>query len=159
MNSEEKNKLKTFIQAHENEEEVIEKLDTIDTEIDLEGGTPLNHAANYDRNNVIEFLIKKGANVNSSHKGFTALISACERNNKELVKILIEAGADIEMKDNFDNNALWKATFNENKEIIELLIKHGADPFSISKNGKTIYERANRMNKKIAIAVFDAIKK
>jgi hypothetical protein len=37
--------IKLYITGHDSEHDVIEILENIDTEIDLDGGTPLNHAS------------------------------------------------------------------------------------------------------------------
>lgn len=159
MKDEDKRRLKANIQGNQSVDEVIEMLEKVDTEINLDGGTPLNHAVNYDRIEVVEYLIKRNANINAKHDGeYTPLMSACEGGNLELVQLLLKAKADINEKDNYGNNALWKATFFEHEEIVELLLKAGADPFEKKKSGVTIYDAAVRMGRDNIVKIFDEFK-
>ena len=155
MNIEEQRKHKSFIQAHKNEDEVIARLETMDIEVKLDGGTPLNHAANYDRVKIVNYLIHRGANVNALFQDYTPLMSACEGENLEIVKLLLDANADISVKDNFGNTALWKAAFRENEAIVKLLLEKGADPFEEAANGKSIYKRVKIMERDGMVELFD----
>ena len=129
MNSE-LNKLKSIIQSRENVKSIIEILSNYDTEIDIEDGTPLNHAINYDRNEIVKYLINRGANVNALYKGdYSPLMSAVEGNNLEMITLLLESDANVHLVDKHGNDALWKAVFNNNLEIVKLLVEAGADPF------------------------------
>ena len=64
------------------------------------GITPLSRAVDTGRSDIVELLINKGANVNVeyrlSHKTqlYTPLTMACSMENKKIVKMLLEAGAD-----------------------------------------------------------------
>ena len=51
----------------------------------------------------------------------TFLMCAIKEGKTEIVKILLEAGADVNNKDNLGRTALDIAETNENKEIIDLL--------------------------------------
>src|SRR5208283_1812534 len=55
----------------------------------------------------------------------TALIWASINNNKDIVELLIKAGADLNLKDNRGMTALICASVNNHKDIAELLIKAG----------------------------------
>jgi ankyrin repeat protein len=46
----------------------------------------------------------------------------------EVAKILIDAGADLELRNNSDGTALHLACFFCRPEIVELLLQSGADP-------------------------------
>ena len=57
--------------------------------------TPLCFAVQGERFEVVRALIKAGANINAMDKeGMTPLLAAREKNNEELAKLLIDAGAD-----------------------------------------------------------------
>ena len=159
MEKEEKIRLRSLIRRGENEIDIIKKLEEVDIEIDLNGGTPLVHAVNYQKQEVVKYLIERGANVNVTQGDYSPLISACERNNLDIAKLLIGAGSDIFFKDSFGNSALWKATFNENIELVKLLLENGASPLEKDNNGETYYASAKRMGLESVIDIFDNYKR
>jgi ankyrin repeat protein len=63
--------------------------------IDNNGQTPLILASIINDPQVIDLLVKNGANVNQAAKGSTALMIAAKSGKKEAVKALILARADI----------------------------------------------------------------
>ena len=72
----------------------------------------------------IELLIKKGVNVNASDgNGWTALMFAAkgQYENADVVKKLLDHGADIALVNNEGDNALNIATKAEYKKIVKLL--------------------------------------
>jgi ankyrin repeat protein len=86
----------------------------------------------------VELLLKNGANPNERQMGITALITACNRGHVDVVRILLEKGADVNAKDWEGWTALMAGAAgaahddNRNKEekcleIVRLLIAHGAD--------------------------------
>ena len=71
-------------------------------------------------------LIKAGANVNAENKwGETPLIVAARHGHIEIVKLLIEAGADLETNDD-GYTPLDFALMYEHTETVEILKQHGA---------------------------------
>ncbi len=57
----------------------------------------------------------------------TPLFVAIENDNNEFAKLLIENGADINVKNNYNITPLHLAIRNNNNELIKLLIEKGAD--------------------------------
>jgi len=55
------------------------------------------------------------------------LISVAENNNIKLVELLLQAGADINAKNNYGWTALMWASKYGYKDVVKLLIKAGAD--------------------------------
>lgn len=74
-------------------------------------------------------LLAQGANVNAkSPYGATPLFFACDRSNVEIVKILLEKGADANVKDTFYGaTPLGWALGKGNAEVVRLLIEKGAN--------------------------------
>lgn len=60
-------------------------------------------------------------------EGNTPLHAAVSSKNKGLVKFLIEIGADINFKDNFDKTPIMKAVFSGDKEMVLLLLNYSPD--------------------------------
>ncbi len=93
---------------------------------DDDGVTPLLVAAVSGRKEIIELLIREGADVNAKVNGVTPLHQAAFRSHKEIAELLIANGADLNAVDNvgkFGRTPLdW--TFGKT-EITELLRKHG----------------------------------
>lgn len=61
---------------------------------------------------------------------------AIEKNDIETIKLLLDHGADVNIKDMFGKNALFNACNQASKEIVELLIKRGVDKNHRDKLGR-----------------------
>ena len=97
----------------------------------------MNAVANNSNPKVIEKLIELGADVNADTYKSTALIYAIDRklypNSKfdkkaklELITVLLDAGADVNMPDEFGDTPLKHAKRNSDKDVVKLLISYGA---------------------------------
>jgi ankyrin repeat protein len=91
------------------------------------GCTPL-HGAVMFHSDLVKVLIAANANVNvKNEQGMSPLAYAFSiRPNIESIKLLIEAGADVNSVDQFGSTVLDTAKLFDNKEIINLLLEHGA---------------------------------
>ena len=70
-------------------------------------------------------LISENADINSKNNiGNTPLILSVLDSNTESVKLLLDAGADISIRNNKREQAIELAKQANNKAIIELLDKH-----------------------------------
>ena len=73
---------------------------------------------------VIQQLIKSGANVNQQDSdGRTAFMLAANKQSAEVIKILIDAGADIDLKYKEMRNAAYYCLINSNYEYIKYFIQ------------------------------------
>jgi uncharacterized protein len=86
--------------------------------------------------------IAAGTNINEKDPfgGSSPLISAALFGKIESVKILIEAGADINFKNNDGSTALHTASFFCRPEIVKMLLDKKADKTIKNKYGSTAYE-------------------
>ena len=66
-------------------------------------------------------MIAYGANVNDRYNGITPLMYAARYNNVEMLKELLNNGADLSLKDSRGNTALKFAELSNAKEAIEFL--------------------------------------
>ena len=74
-------------------------------------------------------LLDKGVDVNTKTQyGATALAYACDKGHFEVVKLLLERGANVNVKDTFYGEMpLGWALQKENVEILRLLLEKGAE--------------------------------
>lgn len=86
-------------------------------------GTPLHYAANNGQYTIAKLLIGIGADINEfSYRNITAICAACHKGYKNIVELLIEAGANIDRPGGRD--LLEDAYLHP--DIQELLKRHGA---------------------------------
>ncbi len=99
-----------FLMADENAEKLLEavrKSDVPTVKQLLEAGTDANSKGRYD---------------------VTALFFACDRGNVEVVRLLLDNGAEMNVKDTFYGaTPLGWAAFNERAAVVELMLERGAE--------------------------------
>jgi uncharacterized protein len=106
-------------------------------------------AAHSGYRELVEFLLKRGADPNSATAGFTALHEAIMRRDEKMVSVLLDCGADANAplrtwtptrrssRDFHFEPALvgatpfWLAARFSEPGIMRLLVKHGADPLFV----------------------------
>jgi len=70
-------------------------------------------------------------------EGRTALHYACDRENTELVQLLLEHNADVNLEDEEGETALHYACLVGNLNIVKKLLEHGAQTSKKNKEGET----------------------
>lgn len=90
----------------------------------IDGWTALHYAATGRSKAVLEHLLRGGANVNSTTEtASTALQAAVERDDMDSVRLLLDSGARMDLRQSDGSSAFDLAAAGGNKEIIQLLFK------------------------------------
>lgn len=96
--------------------------------------TVLHHAACHNGINVVKWLCKEtGVNVNQrKYLGETPLMQACRSRNEEVVRVLLDAKADVHLVNDVKRSAMYFATMEsgpfelKKREIVRMLLEAGA---------------------------------
>lgn len=93
---------------------------------------------------VLQLLCEKGADINAQdQKGMTALHHAINTGNISVVAVLLENGANTEMREeNYKKTALHMAALKGDSEIVEMLLEYGAMIDGKDGNGVTPLSKA-----------------
>lgn len=88
--------------------------------------TPLGFACSIGHLEIVDDLIKAGADVNTIDQEKTPLIDACDRGYLGIVRVLVKSGADVNSKV-ISNTPLTAACNRGHLEIVKELVQAGAD--------------------------------
>ncbi|MYJ60601.1 MAG: hypothetical protein F4094_09080 [Synechococcus sp. SB0672_bin_6] len=79
-----------------------------------------------------------GAEIeNCNNSVYTLLHSAAHNENPEIVKLVLDTGADIEARDSIGRTPLHDAVwFNKNSEVVKVLLDAGANMKAKTRDGK-----------------------
>ncbi len=128
------NQTPLYLAACKNHADVVAAL--IDAGADLNArdsifeDTPLIALSHSDHHaTIVRYLIAAGADVNAKNKkDDTALQTACMMGASKIAKLLVDAGADLEVKSGpLGKTPLMEASSSGNASIVKLLLKAGAN--------------------------------
>lgn len=116
---------------------------------DMLDETHLMIACEEENIDAVSFLLEKGADVNAKQyfqncQGVTALLKAAAGGYTEIVKILLENGADVYAKTGAGNTALMKASEGGYIEAVSMLVEMGADVNAKDNWGMTALMKARQ---------------
>lgn len=119
---------------------------------------PIYYAAELGIRKLIIHLLERKADVNTLG-GFwgSPLCAASSRGHKEIVELLLDSGAEIDLQeDKISKTTLGAAIFARNKEVVELLLIRGAKINLLDGQDNTIlYEASFYSNKEIVQLLLD----
>jgi|SRR5579859_3613578 len=116
------------------------------------GQTPLTSLSSMRRTEnpgeIIDVLIKYGADINASDQFNTPLLEAVSSNNVKAIDALLSHGADINSSRSVGGNTplIYAIMLNKDPKITSLLIQHGADPNKSTGAGTPIRIAAGEEN-------------
>jgi ankyrin repeat protein len=91
----------------------------------FDGATALSLSCGFP--DIARFLIGKGALLNKVTKRHaTALLIACQQGQLESVKVLVEAGCDMNKQCDLGASPAWVAQFNGHPDVCNYLVAKGA---------------------------------
>ncbi|HUQ89363.1 MAG TPA: ankyrin repeat domain-containing protein [Vicinamibacterales bacterium] len=110
-----------------------------------DGFTPVALAAFFGQPAAVKALIAAGADVKAAAKNglkVQALHAAVAGRNLDIVKAVLDAGADPNAQQQAGFRPMHEAGTNANRALAELLLQHGADPTLTSDEGKNAIDLA-----------------
>jgi ankyrin repeat protein len=137
----------------------------VDTLIDLfkvdinepnkEGERPLPIAIRYNRPELVQLLLQRGANPNLAGEGLP-VVDAADRADPRILEAILKAGANPNAMSPNGNTALCRASYNGHKQNVQLLLDHGANPELANRDGKIAMEiAANRGHEEIVMMLLE----
>jgi hypothetical protein len=134
------------------------------------GSTPLMHAVGWDDVELVRMLLAKGVPVNAKNissgkvrhgdiamKNLTALMYAAPFAPPEIVKTLLEAGADTKMHDDRGMTPLMFSVASDNQDVrvVKLLIEHASDVNATDSAGDKVLDWARKFNQPEVVALLE----
>lgn len=115
------------------------------TAVAADGFYPLGLAAYFKHPEAVRLLLDLGADVHQAAANatqVTALHAAVSSNQTQIVQWLVDAGADVNARQQMDYTPLMGAAANARLEILDILLAHGADPAMKTVDGKSAADLA-----------------
>ena len=133
--------------------EAIRLADVGVVEAFIENGIDVNHidkkygvtfliwAIRRGRMDVANCLINNGADVNKMGKESSALIEACQKQDSQMVKVLIEKGANVNACAKDGSNAIGVAVcYSDNEDVVKVLLENGANYKKKNNSGRSAWD-------------------
>jgi ankyrin repeat protein len=151
---------RSLIYAAEGGENVIVKYLVIEREVDVNfqhnGKTSLHYTSENGHFDVVEFLVKKGAEVNKQEDKtlLTALHYAARRGFLKIIKFLIDNGANSNLRDKQGKSCLHYSVIFGDVEVVEYLTEKVEDVNPVDAEGNTPISLAERHENSVVLNFF-----
>lgn len=109
------------------------------------GSRPLHSAVKNNNETVVRLLIERGATIDDVRDRISPLTVATECGHLEIVRILLDAGADANIRRLVNRAPLHTAVLRGNWEITKLLVEKGANVMARDFAGESAIEMAKRL--------------
>jgi ankyrin repeat protein len=114
---------------------------------DSNGFTAYLQAASMGHIEIVKLFIEAGISVNQKYVGnnnktITLLHVASYCGRIEMVEYLLSIGAEVDIKDEFNDTPLFNAVVNKKTEVVKVLLRNGAYPHSQCRKNFTPYQYA-----------------
>jgi ankyrin repeat protein len=119
-----------------------------------DGFTALHFAAFFGRFEAAALLIERGAEVDAFGRGWmtgTAMHSAVSRLQSDVVRILLEAGANPNVRQSAGWTPLHSSAANGDVTSVELLLASGADPTATNDEGRSVIDLATESGDEVTV--------
>ncbi|KAL6706799.1 hypothetical protein ACN47E_005135 [Coniothyrium glycines] len=116
---------------------MLESIPDINSDRADDGTTLIHIAVEYERADLLDILLLKGADINARDKnGQTPLLWACD-GIPNMARLLLERGADPTIRNKYGETALHIAASTGDNSLIDLLLTHGLDINALDNNNIT----------------------
>ena len=110
-------------------------LDEADLHEEIDGIGNVLHVASFrGKSEIVQFLLTEGFDINATGGPFrSALVASLHQSHQDTAKILIDAGASLEVIDSLGRTALHRAATADQVTLVSNLIQAGANIFALDK--------------------------
>ncbi len=120
------------------------------------GQTPLYYAVQNNKYKMVKLIFKYDKNVDKKAKfGWTSLLQCAWHGNKEIAELLIDNGADINIRHWKNTTPLMIAINKKQFDVAKLLIAKGADITLKNKKGQAALDLAKKRKNKDIIKLLE----
>ena len=124
---------------------------------DLKGTPLLSIAVRAQFPHIVSLLLEAGAEVNrlSLDRGYSPLMDAAQKGDAVIVKLLLDHGADPDLRSKDGQTALIICAGRGDEEMAELLVSSGADPAITDRLGMSAVSYAKLFNNRKMMDLFN----
>ena len=108
---------------------------------------------------LVERLLQEGVPVDCAvdEVDYTALSPAAQFNRTDVIRLLLQKGADVNKRDHYGDTFVHYAAITNSTEVIALLIEHGASINITNNEGEKPIDKARRLGKKAAVRMLEQL--